>query len=216
MKSSKTTQEVTPSVIQKTLDWAYDKAVNGVPGLGTAQDLANDFLKGDKPLDKKINSLVRWQNTKAATTGFLTGLGGLWALPVSIPADLASTLFIQIRMIAAIAIMNGYDAKDDRVKSLIYVCLVANSVKDAIEQFGIKLGEKFATVAVGKISSKALQAINQKVGYRLFTKFGEKGLINIGKGIPLVGGFINAGLDVVATSTIAKVSKKTFTTVQLS
>lgn len=50
-----TSKELTPSVIQKALDWAYDKAVNGIPGLGTAQDLAHDFLKGNQPLDKKIN-----------------------------------------------------------------------------------------------------------------------------------------------------------------
>lgn len=208
-----TEQTLTVGKVQKVLDWAYDKAVNGMPGMGTAQDLAADFMRGDRTLEKKVNSLIRWQNTKAATTGFVTGIGGLITLPVAIPADLASTIYIQIRMIAAIAIMYGYDVKDDRVKSLVYVCLVASSVKDAAAQFGIKIGEKLTMQAVKSISIKTIREINKRVGFKLLTKFGEKGLINLGKAVPFLGGFLNAGLDLFETAAIAKVAKNTFSSI---
>jgi len=46
--------------------------------------------------------------------------------------------------------------------------------------------------------------INQKVGFRFLTKFGEKGLINLGKMVPVVGAAINGGLDFAETKVIAK------------
>ena len=52
-------------------------------------------------------ALIRWQNAKCATSGFIAGLGGSITLPVSIPANISSVLYIQIRMIAAIAYMGG-------------------------------------------------------------------------------------------------------------
>lgn len=97
--------------IMKSLDWAYDKAVNGVPGLDSAQDMANNYLQGEETLTEKVNSLIRWQNTKAGTSGFITGLGGLLTLPVALPANITTVLYVQIRMIAAIAIMGGYDVR---------------------------------------------------------------------------------------------------------
>src|SRR6266481_6070313 len=32
------------SAFKRILDFVYEKAVNGVPGFGTAEDLANDYL----------------------------------------------------------------------------------------------------------------------------------------------------------------------------
>jgi hypothetical protein len=39
--------------------------------------------------------------------------------------------------------------------------------------------------------------INQKVGFRLLTKFGSKGVINLGKMVPLTGGIIGGTESVV-------------------
>ena len=39
--------KITEKVIVDALDWAYDKAVNGVPGMLTAKQLADDFLKAE-------------------------------------------------------------------------------------------------------------------------------------------------------------------------
>ena len=63
-------------VMQNVLDWGYDKAVNGVPGLDSAKELADDYLNEDGSLSEKVDSLIRWQNTKCATSGFKTNLGG--------------------------------------------------------------------------------------------------------------------------------------------
>ena len=51
--------------MEKVLAWSYDKAVNGVPGLDSAIELAEDYLNEDGSLGEKVDSLIRWQNTKA-------------------------------------------------------------------------------------------------------------------------------------------------------
>lgn len=203
-------QALSQSTVMKAMDWAYDKAVNGISGLDSAEEMAEDYLNGEGSLRDKANCLIRWQNTKAGTSGFVTGLGGLLTLPVTLPANITTVLFVQIRMIAAIAKMGGYDLKDDRVKSLVYTCLVASSASDVAKQTGIAIGQKLAMSALKNMSADVLVKINQKVGFKLFTKFGEKGVINLGKAIPLLGGVVGGLFDSISTNTIGNVARDTF------
>lgn len=201
---------LTESKIMQALDWAYDKAINGVTGLDSASELAESYMKQDESLKDQANSLIRWQNTKAGTSGFLTGLGGLILMPIAIPANISSVIYVQIRMIAAIAYMGGHDLKDDRVKSLVYTCLTGNAAKDILKDIGIVIGRKLTESAIKNISGKTITAINQKVGFRLLTKFGEKGVVNLGKAVPILGGVIGATFDSVATNTIGNIARDTF------
>lgn len=203
-------KSLTQSTVMKAMDWAYDKAVNGISGLDSAEDIATNYLNREGTLRDKANSLIRWQNTKAGTSGFVTGVGGLITLPVTLPLNITSVLYVQIRMIAAIAKMGGYDLKDDRVRSLVYTCLVASSASDVVKQTGIAIGAGLAKTAIQKISATTIKQINQKVGFRLFTKFGEKGIINFGKAVPLLGGVIGGLFDVISTNTIGNVARDTF------
>ena len=204
--------ELTQSKMMDLLNWSYEKAVNGVPGLDSAYDLAADYMKSNESLYNQANSLIRWQNTKAGTSGFLTGLGGIITLPIAIPANVASVMYVQIRMIAALAHMGGHNLNDDRVRSLVFVCLTGNAAKDILKDIGIVVGKKIAQNSIKNISGKTITAINQKVGFRLLTKFGEKGAINLGKAIPLFGGIVGATFDSVTTNTVGNIARDTFIT----
>lgn len=197
-------------IILKSLDWAYSKAINGVPGLDSAQDIANDFSQREGTLIDKVNSLIRWQNTKAGTSGFVTGLGGLLTLPVTLPVNITSVMYVQIRMVTAIAIMGGYNVKDDRIRTLVYSCIAANSIAEVAKDFGLSLSNKLLIKAIKKIPTEVIKRINQAIGFKLLTKFGQKGVINLGKTIPFIGGIINAAFDVVATNTIGNIARDTF------
>ncbi len=203
-------KNLTLEKLTDALEWSYNSAVNGFSFIDSAPKMAENFLKGDHAVDKKVDSLVRWQVSKAATTGFLTGLGGLLTMPVTIPADLAVVLFIQIRMIAAIAHIGGHDLNDDKVKTLVYACMAGNSAKDILKGTGIVIGTKLTKVAIQKISGETLKKINKAVGFRLLTKFGQTGAINIGKLVPIIGGIIGGSFDSASTYIIGKTSKKVF------
>lgn len=205
-----TSKSLTETTIMGALDWAYDKAVNGVPGLDSAQELAESYMNASGTRMEQVNQLIRWQNAKAGTSGFLTGLGGFIVMPITIPANLASVFYVQVRMIAAIAHMGGLDLKTDQVRTLVYTCVAGNAVKDVLKDVGIQIGKKLSQSAIKSISGKTITAINQRVGFRLLTKFGEKGVINLGKGIPLIGGIVGAAFDSVATNTVGNVARDLF------
>ena len=194
----------------KVLDWAYDQAINGIPGITSATELAQEYLSHKGTIYENADSLIRWQNAKAGTSGFVTGMGGFATLPVAIPANLASVLFIQIRMIAAIAFMGGHNLRDDKVKTLVYVCLVGNFAKDIVQESAILLGKKVSVIAINSISEQSLKIINQKVGFRLLSTYGGKGVVNLSKVVPVVGGAIGGAIDSIATNIIGNLACKTF------
>jgi len=202
-------EKITESKIQQALDFAYDKAVNGVTGLNSAIELAENY-KNEDCLKEQCNALIRWQNTKVGISGFVTGLGGLILMPVTLPANITSVLYIQIRMIAAIAYLAGHDLKDDKVKTMVYVCLVGNGAAEILKNVGIEVGKKVATNAIKNISGKVITQINQKVGFRLVTKFGEKGVINLGKAVPILGGLIGGTVDTISTNIIGNTARDLF------
>ncbi len=197
-------------VITKALDFAYEKALNGLPGFETAVEMAEDYIKKNENKIECVNSLIRYQIAKTSTSGFLTGVGGMITMPVAIPANLASVMYVQIRMIAAIAHMGGYDLKDDRVKTLVYCCLVGTPGVDIFKEAAKVTGVKTVNSAIGKISGKTLTAINQKIGFRFITKAGSKGVVNLGKLVPLIGGIVGGAVDGVSTNTIGNIARKTF------
>ncbi|WP_312079331.1 EcsC family protein [Leclercia sp.] len=204
-------EKISEGKILQVLDWAYNKALDGsIPGTDSAYEMAENYLKGEEDLVAKVNSLIRWQNTKSATTGFVSGLGGVITLPVAVPASIATVMYVQIRMITAIAVMGGYDVKDDRVKALVYTCLAGNAAKDILKGTGIVIGSKMSAQLIKSISKETIFAINKMVGFRLLTKFGEKGAINLGKMIPLVGGVIGGTFDGISTNVVGNVARKTF------
>lgn len=72
------------------------------------------------------------------------------------------------------------------------------------------LTTKLATVAIKNISSETLKAINKAVGFRLLTKFGTTGVINLGKMVPIIGGLVGAGLDGYTTNLIGDKAREIF------
>ena len=108
-----------------------------------------------------------------------------------------------MRMVCCAAHMGGYDLKSDQVRTFIYACIAGVSVNQLTKRFAVQFGNKMAKVAIEKIPGKVLTKINQRLGFRFITKFGEKGLINLGKMIPGVGAAINGGMDFAETKAIA-------------
>lgn len=103
-------QALTENKVLSLLDWAYGKIIDGsMPGMTSAESLAQDYLTKHKTVKKSAQALIRMQNGKSMTTGFVTNLGGLLTLPVAMPANISAVLLIQLQMIAALAVMGGYD-----------------------------------------------------------------------------------------------------------
>ena len=201
----------TQEQIMQLLDKMYEQCLNGIPKVSLPiSELANNYLEKNDSVYSAANSFINYQIAKCTTSGFVTGLGGLITLPVTIPANISSVMYVQMRMIACIAYMGGYDINSDQVQTLVYACMAGIALDQILKQAGIQFGNKFAISMVSKIPGSVLTKINQKVGFRFITKFGSKGIINLGKAIPIVGGVISGGMDFAETRVIANRAFKMF------
>ncbi len=185
------------------LDSLYSKCIQGIPMISSPiEKMADDYLQHNATVEDAAKDMIHKQVIKCTTSGFITNLGGVITLPVTIPANVGSVMYVQMRMIACAAYMAGYDVHTDQVQTLVYACLAGVSVMEVAKKAGIKIGQKGLENLIDKIPGKVLIAINQKVGFRMLTKFGETGAINIGKVIPVVGGVIGGGFDFIDTKFI--------------
>ena len=119
-------------------------------------------------------------------------------------------MYVQIRMIAAIAVMGGYSLQDDVVKSMVFATLLKVEVGNLLKQVGVKTANRASLQLLKKLPGTVLTKINQKLGFRFLTKFGQKGVINLIKVVPVAGGVVNGGLNLVETKAIGKRAMKVF------
>ena len=206
------TKYLDESALFKILDRAYERALSSapLPGIDSSLTLANKYLNRKGTLAEKVEALITWQNTKAATIGFFTGFGGITALPVTIPSNLASVLYIQIRMVAAIAIMGGYDLKNAKVKTMIFTCLCGNVATDVLKSYGIQLSTKLTQQVLLTLEEKILTKIQTTIAGKIIGRVSESGLLSTTKAVPFLGGIVSGTFDAFTTNAIGKVAKMVF------
>jgi hypothetical protein len=197
--------------VMNLLDSCYEKCLNGVSMVSpSVEDMANDYLNKYPTKEEACKAMLNNQIVKCTTSGFVTGFGGFIVMPIAIPANISSVIYVQMRMIACTAYMAGYELNSDQTQTFVYACLAGVALNNALKQAGIKVGIKLANGVIKKIPGKVLTKINQKVGFRFITKFGTTGVVNLGKMIPGVGAIVGGGFDLAETKIIAKRAYKWF------
>ncbi len=207
-------------IIVKILEWTYKKALNpDIKGVSSAYDLSTWYLKTKGNLTQQCDNLIFSQKVRSGSTGFMLGLGGIITLPATIPADFTSILFIQIRLIIAIAIMTKYDENDHRVKVLVYSCLsntvkteVINEIKSGIVSNVVQQGTSniIETVAITHGSREALKTAQAAAISQITSNMGAKGLSHFTKIIPFLGGIVGATFNSFYIHKIGKRAKLVF------
>lgn len=197
--------------VMNLLDSCYEKCLNGVSMVSpSVEDMANDYLNKYPTKEEACKAMLNNQIVKCTTSGFVTGFGGFIVMPIAIPANISSVIYVQMRMIACTAYMAGYELNSDQTQTFVYACLAGVALNNALKQASIKVGIKLANGVIKKIPGKVLTKINQKVGFRFITKFGTTGVVNLGKMIPGVGAIVGGGFDLAETKIIAKRAYKWF------
>lgn len=194
------------------LDWAYKMAMTGINNsFKSVQELADTYVAKYGRTDKAIDKLIADQRRTVTATGFVTGLGGLMTLPVTIPADLASSLYVELRVIEAIATIRGYDVQSEKVKAVASLCLAGNSIGDVLKQAGMKkMSEYTVKKLLPKLTSDVVIKIAQAIGIKISTKTAGKVVANAGKAVPILGGIVGGAWNYMEITTVAKYAKKVF------
>lgn len=191
-----------------------DKISNvGVDGRGAwkgSEQVAEEHLTKHGDVEKAIQRLIATHVRITSSTGFLTGLGGLITLPVTLPADFTALWLTQARLAGAIAHLRGYDVRSDEVRSVILMSLIGSSATEALAQAGVQIGTRSAISVIRQVPGRVLIEINKKVGFRLITKAGTKGIVNLTKLAPVVGGVVGGGVNFTSTRAVGAWAKKNF------
>lgn len=212
-----------PEKLQEVGQWLADQVLDvGINGVGPkrkdgspvfkgAVEVAEEHLRrtgGDREF--AIKKLIATHVRLAAASGFVTGAGGLITLPVTVPAALTGLYVTAARMVAGIAHLRGHDLRSEEVRSAVLISLLGSSASTAFHRTGVEIGKKSTLAALRKVPGRVLIDINKRVGYRLVTKAGERGVVNLTKLVPLVGAPIGATVDGVGCKGISVYALRTF------
>ena len=126
-----TPNDAAPSenIVMQVVNAILNRGVDGFGPFVGSEALAEEYLKDASygTVDEQVRKLMAWECSKNFGTGFVTGLGGLITLPITLPAALSTAWFIQARLAGAIAYLHGHSVKEDRVRTLILLSLIGDA-----------------------------------------------------------------------------------------
>lgn len=183
------------SNVSDWLDWIYQVSVNGYMGFVSAEALAESYQRKYGGKKYLVDKLILHEALKVSSSSFLGGAGGAWMLPVTLPLNITTTLIIQIRMIATIAIIHGHSANELRVKALIYACLCGDiTLKVISSALTEAMYEKIINRAALVVMSRSSSCVSK----------------SIIRGVPIVGALVGSCSDFIMTKLVGRVADKLF------
>ena len=203
------TSLVTPQIAGGALRRVLELAIDGYGRLPGAKAVAAKHLQRHSgSVDNAIDSIIEAHVRLASAQGFVTNLGGIAALAIAVPANLAGVAVLQVRMVAAIAHLRGYDVNDNRVRTALVMCLLGGEqiAKRIVEG---QLPTSPMTVATAPVFDPDLdRVVAEEVTSGLASRVGGRNMaLVVTKRVPLLGGGIGAVMDGYATHQIGKYAK---------
>jgi hypothetical protein len=181
-------------------------AIDGYARMPSAKTVAARHLqRHGGSVDDAINSIIDHHIRLASAQGFVTNLGGLAALPVAIPANITGVAIVQVRMVAAIAHLRGYDLDDNRVRTALVMCLMGGEqiAKHIVE--GTLPTSPMAVATAPVFDPDLDRQVADEVVTDLAARIGGKNLaLAITRRVPLLGGGVGAIMDAIATHQIGR------------
>ncbi len=187
-----------------------DAGIDGKGPFDSAEKVAHT-ARSDKPdAEQAVDHIVRSHLRMAAAGGFLTGLGGFVTLPVALPANVLEFYLVATRMVASVAVVRGYDVRQQEIRSAVLLTLVGADADDLLKKAGVMSTGRLSNLAAQRLPGPALMVLNKAVGFRLLSQAGKATLARFGKAVPVVGGAVGAGLDAYLLKRIADHARHEF------
>lgn len=189
--------------------------VEGAGPLDSARQVAERARAKAGTVDGAVDLVVAAARKQAAAGGFVTGLGGFVTLPVALPANVAGFYVIATRMVAAIAVLRGFDVDDPKVRAAVLLVLSGEDASKVLSRVGIHgSGGAVTRVLTSQLPSSAAMLVQKGVGFQLVTKLGTGILRRLGRAVPLAGAVVGAGSDVWLLRRIATTARTEFSEAQ--
>lgn len=201
------------SALQRMVEMFRDIGLDGKLTFSSAQDVAKRAQRGRarKRPEKAVRRLVRRHRRGVTIAGFLTGLGGIFTLPVLLPTNVVEFYAQSTRMVGAIAVVRGYDLDDEEIRVRVLASLLGEESGDVLKNIGLGPIAGAATRTVAKRLPRSTEsAVASAIGGRILRKFGLWSARLFGKAIPGLGGVLGAIADRAQLNKIAKAAQRTF------
>ena len=189
-----------------------DVGIDGKGPFDSAHTVAAKALRdaaGDA--DQALRIIARDHRQLGAAGGFITGLGGFFTMPLSLPANILEFYLLATRLTAATAKVRGYDIDQPEIRSAILLTLVGADSDDMLRKAGLHAaGGKLSALALDRLPAPAVMVLNKAVGFRLLARIGQGTFARLGRAVPIVGGMLGAVVDVYMLGRIGKQAAKEF------
>jgi hypothetical protein len=204
--------QLAPNVTAGFVHQALDRAIRGVgplDGAALAAEKQLDEQKGD--VDKAIHAVIENHVRLAGAQGFLTNIGGLVTMAVTVPTNITGLAMIQCRMVAVILHLRGYDLGDKRTRNAILASLLGEERVLALVRRKKLPGTPMA-LATAPVHDPHLDNIMaNEVAAELVTKVaGKRIATTVGRRVPVVGGLVGMGADGYSTWQIGRYVDREF------
>ncbi len=200
------------SALQTMVESFRDIGLDGKFNYSSAEDVARRASKRFRRKPKKaVRRVVRKHRRGVTVAGFLTGLGGLFTLPLLLPANVFTFYVQATRMVGAIAAIRGYDLDDEEIRSRVLAALVGEESEDVLASLGLGPIAGAATRQIAKrVPLSPSSAVARAIGGRMLRRFGLRSVRLFGKAIPGLGGIIGAWSDRRMLKKIARTAMESF------
>jgi hypothetical protein len=189
--------EVAPGVTAGVIHRALNRAIHGVGPLeGAAAAADKQLAEQGGDVDKAVHEVIENHVRLAGAQGFVTNIGGLVTVAVTVPTNIAGLALIQCRMVAGIAHLRGYDLEDPRTRSAILAALLGEERVLALIKKKKLPGTPMALATAPVHDPQLSHVLANEVASELVTKVaGKRMAVVVARRVPVVGGVVGAGAD---------------------
>ncbi|HUQ00722.1 MAG TPA: EcsC family protein [Aeromicrobium sp.] len=203
-------KRIAPSVASQYVRAVLDRAIDGVGPLRSAAASADSKLvDADGDVEQAISRLVRLHVALAGAQGFVTNLGGVAALAVAMPANVAGVTLVQCHLIAGIAHLRGYDLEDPRVRNAILVCMLGEDATRSLVKSSTIPATPMGLATAAAHDPGLDEHISREVTTDLIARTaGRRAVTLVGRRVPLLGGVVGGSSDALVTWQLGQYAKR--------
>ncbi|MCL1923592.1 MAG: EcsC family protein [Propionibacteriaceae bacterium] len=186
-----------------------DTAIDGLAAFPSARETAAKHLQRQGDVHKAVSSVIRQHTVMAGVQGVVTNIGGIASMVVGTPINITGLIVIQVRMVACIAHLYGYDLEDPRVRTALVMCLLGERELER-HIASQKLPTTPAAVATSPVFDPDFHAqVADHVLAHLISEAAGKGVVKtVGRKTPIIGGGVGGVADWHYTSRVSRCARK--------
>ena len=190
-----------PGLNSSFVHQVVERAIHGVGPLPSAAKAAAKQLgeqRGD--VDKAIRELVENHVALAAVQGFVANIGGITTAAATIPANIAGLAVLQVRLVAGIAHLRGYDLSDARVVNALLLCTLGEPTAQGLVKAKTLPGTPLL-IATAPVHDPELDHVvaSEFTSALVSRVLGKRAAGTVLRRVPIAGGVWGGSADAFAT-----------------